>query len=146
MQFKPSKHLEHCHCVLTTEGAKGTYKSEPERMPAKKACTVWLLNGAPLTDRKVYYWRCNQNNTACDIYYDGTEEGFLAYSSQTVVSLAVPMDFVLQLITGRGTTFSGFVQHKELLNELCFGRKEEECLYMAKKGLIKVNFYSSGTS
>jgi hypothetical protein len=59
------------------------------------------------------------------------------YSSGTVVSHAVPMDFVLQLVTGKGASFAEFVAHKELLNELCFGYKASPA-FLQKKGFIGV--------
>lgn len=136
IEFKPTTHPEWCKCTLP-DGTLGKYKSVSEPMPTTRPCKVWLLHGPPLLHRKVYYWRCMQNNPACDVFYDGAADGYLAYSSGTIVSHAVPMDFIFQLVTGKGASFSGFVAHKELMNELCFGCTASP-LYLQKKGFVEV--------
>lgn len=140
MEFKPLSYPDHCQCTLP-EGGYGSYKSVPETMPGNKSCKVWLLHGPPLLGRKVFYWRCMQNNPACDIFYDGAKDGFLVYSSATVVSHLVPIDFIFQLTTGKGASFAGAVAQKELMNELIFGVQEKP-LYLQKNNFIVVCFNS----
>lgn len=137
MEFKPSSPPSHCKCILADK-SNGTYKSEPEIIPGKAngSCSVWLLYGPPLTERTMYYWRCKHNNPICDIFYDGQEHGFLVYSTTTIVSYSIPMDFALQLITGKGASFSGFAAHKNLMNTMCFGYPAES--HMKKSLFIKV--------
>ena len=138
MEFKPKNHPEKCKCVLEN-GDQGQYKTSPEILPGKASghCVVWLLY-EQLNNRTQYYWRCMQNNPACDVFYNGAEDGFLTYSSTTIVSHAVPLDFILQLVTGKGASFAGFIAHKELMNIFCFGEKKE-CAYMGRSSFIKVN-------
>jgi len=138
--FKPTEHPETCKCVLEN-GIKGVYKESPEVIPGKSNghVTVWLLYGEPLSGRTMYYWRCKQNNPLCDIFYDGRDDGFLVYSTTNIVSHTIPMDFVLQLVTGKGASFSGFISHKELMNILCYGQ-DKKGAYLQKNNFIKVNY------
>jgi hypothetical protein len=136
MEFKPNSHPPHCKCKLT-DGRLGSYKSMAEVLPGKANdyCKVWLLYNE-LHGRKQYYWRCMQNNPECDIYYNGAQDGLFVYSSTTIVSHIVLLDFIYQLITGKGASFAGFVTHKKMINCYCFGKTQPN--YMQQNTFIKV--------
>jgi hypothetical protein len=62
-------------------------------------------------------WRCINNNPDCDIHYDGGNDGVFNYSGKTLVSYALLLSFTFNLITGKGDTFDGFVEHSSLMNK-----------------------------
>ncbi len=138
MDLVPRQHPVHCKCILP-EGLPGQYKTVPEPMSGNAGqCKVWLLYGKPLKGRTVFYWRCLQNNPLCDVYYDGGTEGLFVHSNATVVSHLVPLDFLLQLVSGKGASFAGFVSHKELMNKLLLGVNETPS-FVGKKLFIEVS-------
>lgn len=106
MAFVPSSHPTFCKCesleVLpdaeTLILCKTRYKAAPD--PASKPTTVWLPSGPPVTDRRAYVWRCQNHNSACNIYYDGNSDCIFNYSNSTMVSHAVLFDFLFGMATG----------------------------------------------
>lgn len=104
-EFKPRTHPSFCLCTTEVEGEGGVaevcktrYKSAPE--PYSKATTLWLPHGPPITGHRAYIWKCMNNNPACNVNYDGHEDGIFNYSNATMVSHAILFEFMFGLISG----------------------------------------------
>jgi hypothetical protein len=106
VSFTPKTHPEFCKCETRVTNPDGTftithstqYKASPD--PTSKATTLWLPHGAPITNRKAYVWRCQNYNPACNVFYDGHDDGIFNYSNSTMVSHAILLEFSFGLVVG----------------------------------------------
>ena len=100
-ELAPTTHPKFCKCeTVLEEGVtvcKTSYKAAPQALV--RPATVWVPFGAPVV-RKVYMWKCVNNNTPCNIYYDGKGDGIFNYSNTTMVAHSVLMEFLFGLASG----------------------------------------------
>ena len=57
----------------------------------------------------VYERWCKNSNFTCTIHYDGSSDGIFNYNSKKLFTYSLLFDFLFSLVSGRGTTFGGFV-------------------------------------
>ena len=126
----PKAHPDQCCCT-----DPGPYRQFTQKVTDG---LLYLSSGPPVLV-EVFKWSCRNNNSKCDIFYDGGEDEILNYSNKTLVSHTVLLEFLFGLITGHGDTFDGFVMLKDTLNKRILGHTgNTEIAFLQRATFIKV--------
>jgi hypothetical protein len=102
VDLKPLTHPRFCKCESVGDSGPicGTeYRSEAERCKTTKDVKLWVNDGLPLTDRRVWVWKCKRGNASCNVYYDGATDGIFNYSNCTLISYVVLFDLLFSFIS-----------------------------------------------
>jgi hypothetical protein len=118
IMFAPVSHPRFCKCETEMTDSGGSvsvvcqtgYKLIPDAV--SKPTTLWLPHGPPITDRRAYVWRCKMENPACNVFYDGYQDGIFNYSNSTMVSHSIMFEFLFGMITGYGKG-EGWVERRK---------------------------------
>lgn len=97
---------------------------------------------------EVFYWRCENGNKECNIYYDGSKDGIFNFTGNILVSYTIFMDFLSTLVSAKAISFTGYITKLEFLYNYMYGRGGSQesntqpgfCKFMSKTQWIECFF------